>query len=126
VFVEVNVRQGTASQQVKYAGVVACAHSVGEWRQVQTLVLAIAVVQVNALEGRIRRPGHRAKHVADVHRRQLIRVAKENQAGVVGHGVGELCHQREIHHRNFIDNEDVCGNRVVRVMAEADGIWNLP
>ncbi|MNN04118.1 hypothetical protein D3C81_1168350 [compost metagenome] len=65
-----------------------------------------------------------AEHVAGFHRRQLVGVAEQHQAGAVGDGFDQLGHQRQVDHRSFVDHDHVVGQRVVGVMAEARRIGN--
>src|SRR5690606_789553 len=53
---------------------------------------------------------------------ELVRVADEDEAGVVGDGVDELGHQGQVDHRGFVDDDHVERQRVVGVVAEAGAV----
>src|SRR5690606_41634539 len=56
--------------------------------------------------------------VACFHRRQLVGVAEQDQAGAIGDGFDQLGHQRQVDHRGFVHHHHVEGQRVVGVVAE--------
>ena len=61
------------------------------------------------------------KHRAGFHRRKLVLVAQQDDAGGVGHRFQQLRGQREIEHRGLVDHQRVDGQRVAGVVNEATG-----
>ncbi len=54
-----------------------------------------------------------AEHAARPHRRQLIDVADENQMAMRIDRAQQMIHQGEIHHRRFIDDDEVRFQRII-------------
>ena len=55
------------------------------------------------------------QHRAGAHRGELVRIADQNDAGSAGDGPQDLMSQHHIHHRRFVQNEQVAGERMLRV-----------
>ena len=68
----------------------------------------------------------RGQHVTGFDRWQLIGITEQDQLRTVVDGFDQLAHQRQIHHRGFIDHHDVEGQRVVGVMAETWRVRDHP
>ena len=60
-----------------------------------------------------------AEHGAGLDRRELARVADEDQARVRAHRLDQPGHQRQRHHRGLVDDHDVVRQPVAAVVAEA-------
>ena len=68
----------------------------------------------------------RGQHIAGLYRWQLIRITEQDQLRTFGDGFDQLAHQRQIHHRGFIDHHDAERQRVVGVMAETWRVRDHP
>ena len=66
-----------------------------------------------------RRTDDVAQDGSDLDRGELVRVADEHELGVVADRLDEPHHQRKRHHRGLIDDHQVMGEAVARVVAEA-------
>src|SRR5690606_22975249 len=56
--------------------------------------------------------------VACFHRRQLVGVAEQVQAGAIGDGFDQLGHKGQVDHRVIVQHHHVEGQRIVGVVAE--------
>ena len=59
------------------------------------------------------------QHRSGAHRRQLGRIAHQQQLAGVGQGLQQGRHQGQIHHRQLIDDQQVEGEGMAAVAAEA-------
>ena len=67
-----------------------------------------------------------AEHRAGLDRRELARVADEDQPRLAADGLGEAGHQRERDHRGLVDDHDVVRESIAAVVAEAAVGAGLP
>ena len=61
------------------------------------------------------------QHLARSHRGKLVDVADDQQGGVVGDRLQERVHQQHVHHRRFVDHEQIAVDGTVRIPPEAAG-----
>ena len=66
-----------------------------------------------------------AKHRTRGDRRQLVRIAEQDQPRSRLNRIRQPLHQGDVQHRSFIDDNHLCRKRVVAMMAEAAGIGRV-
>ncbi len=64
-------------------------------------------------------PGQRREHRAALHRRQLVRIADQDQPRRGRHGIDQARHHRQVDHRALVDDQGIERQRVRRVMLRA-------
>ena len=74
------------------------------------------MILVRTVVGIAKRPHQVAKEVTRAHWRQLVVIADKNHGGARAiHCLEQPPGERDIHHRNFVHDEDVRFNRVQRI-----------
>ena len=63
------------------------------------------------------------EHLAGTNRGKLVDVSHDQEGGFVRHRLHERLHQHDIHHRGFVDDQQVTVERIVVATLEAATLW---
>ena len=64
-----------------------------------------------------------AQHSSGSDRGQLVHVAHQNQTGACGKRPQQIAHERDIHHRGLVHDQQIAVDRILFIAGETPGTW---